>query len=359
MTILTIDHVTKRFTSREDSGRVTTAVDDVSLRIDSGEMLAIIGPSGCGKSTLLRLIAGLEKPDSGEVLYDREPLSEIPMEDRGIGMVFQEGALMPHWDAEHNISFFYRLRQREFEVPGRVQRISQITGIGLETLMARRPRQLSGGEKQRVAVARALTRDLRLLLFDEPFSNLDAKLRSHARIELKRLLREFPVTSVYVTHDQDEAATLGDRIAVMNGGQIEQIGSYRHLYESPLNLFVAKFFGRPAMNVFDGSVKDGVWHGENFGGYPIRSDLADGTPVTMGIRPQHMYLEEDGVPGVVDVIFPHLSERYQLVEVWLASERWSLALPMHIRLEVGQTIYCGLDAAQIHYFDTVRGNRIG
>ena len=173
------------------------------------------------------------------------PLSEIPTWDRGIGMVFQDGALMPHWEAERSVGFFLWLRKREAEVPVRVARIAEITGFGLEKLMKRRPSQLSGGEKQRVAIARALTRDPNVFLFDEPFSSLDAKLRASARVELKRLLREFPVTSIYVTHDQHEAIALAHRIAVMRAGKIEQIGDYQTLYENPLNLFVATFLGTP------------------------------------------------------------------------------------------------------------------
>lgn len=359
MVAITLEQVTKRFRLSPDSDQVVTAVDNVSLRIDEGEMLAVLGPSGCGKSTLLRLIAGLEAPTSGRVLYDRVPLDEVPLEMRGVGMVFQSGALMPHWDAGQSVSFFYRLRQREQEVPERIQRISQITGIGLEKLLARRPRQLSGGEKQRVGVARALTRDLNLLLFDEPFSNLDAKLRTQARVELKRLLHEFPVTSFYVTHDQDEAIALSDRIGIMRNGHFEQIGSYQHLYYSPVNLFVATFFGKPAINRFDGHVRDGHWYGENFGGYPVRSDLDDNAPLTMCIRPQYFRLKPDGVPGVVENVFPHLSERYQLVEVWLGSERWALALPLEERIERGSTIYCDLNPEEALYFDTETGKRIG
>jgi len=358
MTQITLQNITKIFRS-EETGKKVTALDNVSLRMAHGEMLALIGPSGCGKSTLLRIVAGLVSPDSGSVYYDNLLLNEVPMEDRGIGMVFQEGALMPHWRSRQTISFFYRLRQREREVPERMKRISQITGIGLEKLMERRPRQLSGGEKQRVAVARALTRDLKLLLFDEPFSNLDAKLRSNARIELKRLIHEFPTTALYVTHDQDEAITLSDRIAVMNAGRIEQIGNYDYLYYSPVNLFVAQFFGKPAMNFFEGVIEDGKWYGENFGGYPVRRDFADGHPVVMGLRPQHFFLKEGGVPGVVDMTFTHLPERQRMVTVWLGDERWALLLPLDTPITVGETIYTDLDPTHAHFFDKETGLRIG
>ena len=179
-------------------------------------------------------------------------------------MVFQEGALMPHWEAEKSVGFFMWLRKRETEVPARVARISEVTGIGLDKLMDRKPSQLSGGEKQRVAIARALTRDPRVFLFDEPFSSLDAKLRTSARVELKRLLHEFPVTSVYVTHDQNEAVSLAHRIAVMRAGTIEQIGDYQTLYENPRNLFVATFIGVPTINLFEGKVNGHRWQGQTF-----------------------------------------------------------------------------------------------
>lgn len=321
--------------------------------------MVLLGPSGCGKSTLLRLIAGLITPDSGRILYDNIPLADVPLIDRHIGMVFQTGALIPHWRAKQSVGFFYHLRQRDMEVTPRIERISQITGIGLDKLLERRPAQLSGGEQQRVSIARALTRDLRVLLFDEPFANIDALLRTQARIELKRLLREFPVTTVYVTHDQDEASALGHKIAVMRDGRIEQIGTYAQLLESPVNLFVAQFVGVPTINMFHGHAQNGTWQGDNFGGYPFRTDYADGTPVTMAIRPHHFILKPDGVPCVIDNIFIYLAERFQLLEVWIAGERWSMAFPLEMPFERGATIYCDILPEHILYFDTQTGVRIG
>jgi len=359
MTRITLNHVNKRYHANDGVQNTVVTADDISLNLQTGEILAILGPSGCGKSTLLRMIAGLIQPDSGEILYDNLPLADVPLEERGIGMVFQEGALMPHWEAGKSVSFFLSLRKREHEVPERVQRISKITGIGLNQLMRKQPRQLSGGEKQRVSIARALARDLRVLLFDEPFANIDGPLRTEARVELKRLLNEFPTTSIYVTHDQTEAIALSRRIAVMREGQFDQIGTYQQLYDSPRNLFVATFIGTPTMNIFDGHVQDGQWHGEDFGGFPIRSDLPNGMPVKMGIRPEHVFLEENGVAGVVDHVVPYLAERYQLVEVWLGKERWQLTVPLNQRVEIGATIYCNMDPTYAHYFDAETGLRIG
>lgn len=359
MTSITLNHVTRSFPNPGAADGMTRAVNNVTFKLVSGEVLAIIGPSGCGKSTLLRLIAGLMQPDSGDILYDNVPLQDVPLRERGIGMVFQEGALIPHWEARESVGFFLKLRKREHEIPERIATITRITGLGLEKLFARRPSQLSGGEQQRVSVARALMRDKRVLLFDEPFANLDAKLRAEARIELKRLLHEFPITSIYVTHDQMEAVALSNRIAVMRDGHFEQIGTFRQLYDSPVNLFVAAFIGTPRINLFEGIVENGHWQGENFGGYAVRGDLPNGTPVTMGIRPQFMRLETGGTPGVVDQIIPFLAERHQLVEVWLSRERWTLSLPLDEQIEWGSTIYCALDEEQAMYFDTQTGVRIG
>jgi multiple sugar transport system ATP-binding protein len=359
MVAVTLEHITKRFPRQLGMTDSVTAIDDLSFKIVDGDVLAILGPSGCGKSTLLRIVAGLKKPYNGRVLYDNVPLEDVHIQDRGIGMVFQEGALIPHWEAEKSVSFFLRLRNREHEVPERVQRISSITGIGIDQLLRKFPRQLSGGEKQRVSIARALTRDQKLLLFDEPFANLDAKIRASARVEPKRLLYEFPVTSIYVTHDQIEAVALAKRIAVMRNGKFEQVGPYQLLYDSPVSLFVAEFIGTPTINTFEGRVFDGVWQGDTFGGYKLRSDLSDGMPVTMGIRPQHIYLDHEGEAGVIDTITPYLAERYQLLEVWLGKERWTLNAPLDDTFEIGSTIYCKLDEAYMHFFDSQTGRRIG
>lgn len=359
MTAITLEHVTKRFPPQLNGEPTVTAVDNVSLKITSGDVLAILGPSGCGKSSMLRLIAGLFKPDSGRILYDDHDLQDVPLRERGIGMVFQEGALAPHWEARKSVGFFLSLRQREAEVPEKLLQISKITGIGLDLLLERRPAQLSGGEKQRVGIARALSRDLNVLLFDEPFANLDAKYRTEARVELKRLLNAFPVTSVYVTHDQIEAIALSHRIAVMRQGKIEQVGTYQQLYSSPHNRFVASFIGSPPINLLDGHVVSGKWQGVNFGGYPVRRDLDEDTEVTLGIRAEHISLKEGGVPGVVEQVVPMLAERHQLVTVHLAGERWILTAPLDRHIEVGVTIYCDLNPEEVLFFDGKSGVRIG
>ena len=329
------------------------------LSVPSGDTLAVLGPSGCGKSTLLRLIAGLTQPDDGVILYDKVDLRDIPIQERGIGMVFQDHALVPHWEAERSIGFHLWLRHREQEVPARIARISQITGFGMDTLLERRPSQLSGGERQRVAIARALTRDPRVFLFDEPFSNLDAKLRTQARLELRRLLTEFPVTSIYVTHDQVEAATLAHRVAVMREGRIEQVDSWTRLYESPVNLFVATFVGTPTITLFNGVVRDGRWHGESFGNYPLRADWREGTKVILGARAEHIHFSPGGVIGQVEMATPHFEQRRIELEVQLNGDRWTMFVPLEEGFRAGDPIPCALDEEALLFFDPDSGRRIG
>jgi len=358
MTTLLVDHVSKSIHNPKLGTRYL-ALNDVSFNVLSGTVLAIVGPSGSGKTTLLKLIAGLIEPDSGRVLYNTHDLRHIPREQRNIGMVFQDRALMPKWSNRQNIGFYLDIRQREEELPQKLSDISSITGFDLETLLDRRPTQISGGEQQRVAIARALARDLRILLLDEPFGNLDMQSRTRARIELRKMLTKHPLTTVYVTHEQTEAVALADRIAVLREGKIEQIGTYHQLYHTPLNLFVASFIGERPINLFPGHVHDGKWYGENFGGYTIRSGLPEGHRVTLGIRPEHVNVASSGTLGVVDQITPHFTERIQVIEVWLQSERWRVTAPIDEELALGSTIQCRIDEDHIMYFDTDSGARIG
>jgi ABC-type sugar transport system ATPase subunit len=361
MTTVTLDHVSKKFQqSSADGGRAITALDNLSLKLQSGDILGVLGTSGSGKSTLLRLIAGLIEPDSGEVLYDGVPLREIPMIERGIGMVFQDGALMPHWESRKTVGFFLSLRHREHEIPDRVARIAQITGIGLDHLLARRPAQLSGGERQRVGIARALARDPRVFLFDEPFSNLDAKIRAQGRVELKRLLNAFPVTSFYVTHDQIEAVALAHRIAVMRDGRFEQIDTYQDLYNNPVNLFVATFIGTPTINLFPGFVIDHHWRGATFAGYRVRSDLEEGSQVTLGVRPERIIPHDDGEAVQIDAVTPFFAERFALAEVHSeAGERFQIALSLELHPQRGERLRVQPDPDALLFFDPESGRRIG
>jgi multiple sugar transport system ATP-binding protein len=362
MTAITLEHINKTYGKADGNADTPVqALTDIAFKMTSGDVLAILGPSGCGKSTLLRVIAGLIPPDSGRVLYDNVLLSDIPMHERGIGMVFQEGALIPHWKARENVGFFLSLRRREQEVPEKLKQIARITGIGLDKLLDKRPPHLSGGEQQRVSIARALSRDLRVLLFDEPFSNLDAKYRTEARVELRRLLNAFPVTAVYVTHDQTEAVALAQRIAVMRAGHIEQIGTYQQLYSSPQNLFVAEFIGTPPINRFRGRAEDGHWQGEHFGGFALRSDLEPGSPVILGIRAEHIQRvgEGAGVAAVVEEVEPHLAERLQRLIVRAGGEQWRMSIPLEPLTRVGEIIHCAFSPQEVLFFDARNGVRIG
>lgn len=271
------------------------ALDHVDLVIHDGETVAVLGPSGCGKTTLLRVVAGLQRPDSGEVWFGDQEVTRLPAGDRGIGMVFQNYALYPHMKGSGNLGFFFKVHHRDQELDERVREVAQILGVGFAELLDRRPGQLSGGQQQRLAIGRAIIRQPTVFLFDEPLSNLDARLRQTTRVEIKRLLRRFGISALYVTHDQTEAMALGDRIAVMRGGRVEQIGQYRQVYADPVSLFVATFVGMPPCNVLPGELQRGTLF---IGSLPLNgvpgAHVHSGT-VLAGIRPEalSLALQED------------------------------------------------------------------
>ena len=280
-----------------------TAMDHVNLTIPDGQTIAILGPSGCGKSTLLRVVAGLIPDHSGKVYYDDQDVTEIPPKDRYIGMVFQNYALYPHFESKGNLNFFFQVRNApDEEAEERIRTTSEMMGIGFKELLGRKPGTLSGGQQQRVAIARALVRNPRLFLFDEPLSNLDAKLRTQTRVEIKRLLHRFQITAIYVTHDQVEAMALGDLIAIMRRGQIEQVGTYQEMRAAPRNTFVAGFLGQPPMNMFTGgTVHDGglVLNVTSFLlPASVKAQVNNGQNLTMGIRPEdaRLVIGEHPVP---------------------------------------------------------------
>ena len=359
MTTITLKNISKTFYDKNRKLTPVLAIKDFNLHVKSGEAVVLLGPSGCGKTTLLRLIAGLEQPDDGVVIHNDIPLGQIRVENRGIGMVFQNYVLIPHWESRKTVGFFLRLRNREEEVPAHVSIVSNITGFNIESLMGKFPRHLSGGEKQRVSIARAFARDLQLLLFDEPFANLDAKFRAEARVELKRLINEFDVTLVYVTHDQVEAMSVADRIVVLNAGRIVQMGTFYDLHDNPDNLFVAEFIGTPTINTFWGKVNDGYWDGSYMGQAKLPQFRPNGTEVIVGIRPQHMLLTDDsGIPAVIDKVTPYYAEKFQLLEVWLRKRRWQIQVPFDMPFEVGETVHCQIDWNRTYFFDADSGERI-
>jgi multiple sugar transport system ATP-binding protein len=303
MASVTLSRVRKAFGTQ-------TVVHGVDVAIDDGEFCVLVGPSGCGKSTLLRMIAGLEEITDGEIAIGGRVVNRVPPKERDIAMVFQNYALYPHMTVYENMAFSLKLagRPRE-EMKQRVQVAAKI--LGLDELLERYPRQLSGGQRQRVAMGRAIVRDPQVFLFDEPLSNLDAKLRVAMRTEIKELHQRLKTTSVYVTHDQIEAMTMADKIVVMNAGRVEQIGAPLDLYDNPGNLFVAGFIGSPAMNLLSGKLQ------RNGGGLDVvlgdgvrvpapanvRTEL-DGKDVTLGVRPEHLAVSDAGVPAEVIVVEP-------------------------------------------------------
>jgi ABC-type sugar transport system ATPase subunit len=297
MPAVVLEQVTKVFPG------ATVAVDGLSLDISDGEFMILVGSSGCGKTTALRMIAGLEKPTKGTIRIGERIVNEVSARDRDIAMVFQNYALYPHMTVYRNLA--YPLRQqrvRRGEIDRRVNEIAQM--LGLEALMKRRPGQLSGGQRQRVAMGRALVREPEVFLLDEPLSNLDAKLRVQMRAGLKRLHGRLGVTTVYVTHDQVEAMTLGDRIAVLSEGRLQQLGPPQEVYDSPANVFVAGFIGSPPMNLLRGSASGGRVKAGEF--VVERAGVPDGDLV-VGLRPEALTPAVDGMPAIdfrVDVVEP-------------------------------------------------------
>jgi ABC-type sugar transport system ATPase subunit len=299
MASVEVEHVVKYYDTADAVSLMGTftrppALDDVSIRLEDGETVSLVGASGCGKSTLLKVVAGLETPDRGRVLFDAIDVTAMAPQDRGVGMVFQDYALYPSMRGKGNLAYYFQVHQRsEAEAEERTRKVAEIMGVGFDLLMGRVPTTLSGGEQQRVAIGRCIVRDPSLFLMDEPICNLDAKLRESTRLELKKLLRNFAITSLYVTHDQQEAVFMGDRIAVMRGGRIEQLGTFDELYYTPANLYVARFIGAPPIGVMPAIIEDRrVSIGE--ASWPLPDVLADELPpgsVQIGVRPEGWRLE--------------------------------------------------------------------
>jgi ABC-type sugar transport system ATPase subunit len=365
MATIQLLNVTKRFPT-------AAALDEVTLTIPNGETLAVVGPSGSGKSTLLRLIAGLEGEYEGQILYDGREMREVPPKERHIGMVFQNYALYPHFRGHGNLAFFFRLRGApDQETEERIRITAQIMGIGFEELLKRKPGTLSGGQQQRVAIGRAIVRNPQIFLLDEPLSNLDAKLRMQTRVEIKRLLNRFAITTVYVTHDQSEAIALGDQIAVLRAGRVEQVAPIDTLLHRPANSFVAGFVGTPPMNLLaGGTVQEGVVQVDH-DTWPLPARLRglvyNGQRVTMGFRPEAAHLQVDVtageerllLPGTVEVIEPDLGRRTQWVHVQGAMHSFVVAAPLAATVAVGDKVAAAVGVDDTHWFDEATGLRLG
>ena len=338
----------------------TTVIHGVDVAIRDGEFVVLVGPSGCGKSTLLRMIAGLENITSGEICIGERVVNDVPPKERDVAMVFQNYALYPHMTVAANMAFSLKLRgARQSEIETRVQRAAAILGLG--PYLQRYPRQLSGGQRQRVAMGRAIVRDPQVFLFDEPLSNLDAKLRVQMRIEIKELHQRLKTTTVYVTHDQIEAMTMADKIVVMHDGLVEQIGAPLELYDRPQNLFVAGFIGSPAMNFIKGTVRaNGGVAFEGVGGtrLPLAGAPAgsDGRPAIYGIRPEHFVIADDGAEAVIQVIEPTGAE-IQVVAKLGGNDVIAVFRERH-QFKPGDTIRLKPDPRLVHLFDEASGQRL-
>jgi multiple sugar transport system ATP-binding protein len=324
----------------------TQILHGVDVEIGDGEFVVLVGPSGCGKSTLLRMIAGLENITGGEIAIGGRVVNSVPPKDRDIAMVFQNYALYPHMTVRDNMGFSMMLAKAPADVMEReVRNAARI--LGLESLLDRYPRQLSGGQRQRVAMGRAIVRHPQVFLFDEPLSNLDAKLRVQMRSEIRELQQRLATTTIYVTHDQIEAMTMADQIVVMNHGRIEQSGAPLALYDRPANTFVAGFIGSPAMNLLPGEVRDGAFHAEGGAVLP----LPPGAPRevrTYGIRPEHLLLAEDGLPATISIVEPTGSETQ--VGMRLADTPLTGAFRERIAGRPGETLRIAPDLSLVHLF---------
>ena len=350
MATMTLRNVSKSFGSVD-------VIHGVDLDISDGEFVILVGPSGCGKSTLLRMIAGLEDVSAGDIAIDGQVITDVPPKDRDIAMVFQSYALYPHMTVAQNMGYSLKLAKMPKTEIDRVVR--ETAGpLGLTDLLDRYPRELSGGQRQRVATGRAIVRSPKVFLFDEPLSNLDAKLRVQMRSEIRDLQQRLGVTSVYVTHDQVEAMTMADRIVVLRDGYIEQVGAPLDLYDHPTNLFVATFIGSPAMNLFEGvATSDGITLSD---GFTLPAHSGASGAITVGLRPDALELATPEAPGA----FAVTANGYEATgnETMILAEREGRAITIVTKerpeIQRGDTIWLEPNLNALHLFDG-EGNRIG
>ncbi|MGE7368828.1 ABC transporter ATP-binding protein [Neorhizobium sp. NPDC001467] len=352
MATVNIQNIAKRFGAVE-------VIRDLSVDIADGEFVVLVGPSGCGKSTLLRMVAGLEEVSGGAIRIGPREVSHLPARDRDIAMVFQNYALYPHMTVADNMAFALKLKKADAtETRRKVESAAAI--LGLEKLLDRYPRQLSGGQRQRVAMGRALVRDPQVFLFDEPLSNLDAKLRVQMRAEIKALHQRIGTTIIYVTHDQIEAMTMADKIVVLHDGRIEQVGAPLDLYDRPANLFVAGFIGSPAMNFVDGKIEEGVFRSDKGLILPLPpgADTAKlgGRKLVYGVRPEHIRAEPSGIAGRVEIVEGTGSEIFARVRSH--EEEISCLFRERLDIRFGDDIGIAVDAPRAHLFDKASGKRV-
>ncbi|MBB6646049.1 ABC transporter ATP-binding protein [Halobellus ruber] len=363
MATLELDSITKTF--QDDNGEIV-AVDDISMAIDDGEFLVVVGPSGCGKSTMLRMVAGLESITAGTVSLDGRVINDVKSQERNIAMVFQSYALYPHMSVRENMSFGLEESTDlpDDEIAEMVSETAEL--LGIPNLLDRKPTDLSGGQQQRVALGRAIVRDPEVFLMDEPLSNLDAKLRAQMRTELQRLQEDLDVTTVYVTHDQTEAMTMGDRIAILNDGRLQQVATPLECYHEPANQFVAGFLGEPSMNFFDVRYADGVLVGDALE-YPvgpdIRASLEGATDLVLGIRPEDVELAErvsndHDFATVVDVVEPMGDENTVHLRFETGNQTLIATADGFTRIAAGDAVTARIPEDAIHIFDRETGEAL-
>lgn len=349
MALIDLRRIDKRFGN-------THVVKDLNLSVAHREFLVLLGPSGCGKTTTMRMIAGLEDPSAGEICFDGQRVNDLPTQQRDVAMVFQNYGLYPHMNVYDNIAYPLRLRKvPEAERRALVARAAD--RVGLQPFMARMPRELSGGQRQRVALARAIVRKPRIFLMDEPLSNLDAKLRVTARAEIKSLSEDLGVTTVYVTHDQIEAMTLAHRVAVMNDGLIQQLGTPEDIYNNPANVFVAGFIGSPAMNLLPIQARAGSlsWAG----GPEIHFQAPRQGELTLGVRAEDMRLAsvQDSHFSAEVFTFELLGDS-AMINLKLADRVFSIKVPKDLRLQRGEAVHVKLPTDRLYWFDAASGERV-
>jgi multiple sugar transport system ATP-binding protein len=350
-------NLTKEFTS--DDGTIV-AVDDLSIPLEDGEFLVLVGPSGCGKSTTLRMIAGLETATEGEIHIDENPVKQKEPRDRDIAMVFQNYALYPHMTARENMSFGLKMNSdlSKDEIRERVEDVADMMGI--ENLLGDEPRELSGGQQQRVALGRAIVRDPAVFLMDEPLSNLDAKLRTQMRTELQALQDELGTTTIYVTHDQTEAMTMGDRIAILDGGELQQVGTPLECYNRPANRFVAGFIGSPSMNFLDVSLTDNTLVHPEFE-YTVSDETVAAvdaqSELILGIRPEDIELtsesEDNAIKASAQVVEP-LGD-FSHLHATIGHDQLTVTVDTETAIPRNRPLYLSVPEDRIHLFDRVTG----
>ena len=357
MASVTFDHATRRYPGAE-----RPAVDALELAVEDGEFLVLVGPSGCGKSTSLRMLAGLEDVDEGAIHIGGRDVTDVPPKDRDIAMVFQNYALYPHMTVADNMGFALKMAKvGKDERATRVREAARL--LDLEEFLDRKPRALSGGQRQRVAMGRAIVRQPQVFLMDEPLSNLDAKLRVQTRTQIAQLQRRLEVTTVYVTHDQVEAMTMGDRVAVLKDGLLMQVGKPRELYDEPKNVFVAGFIGSPAMSLFTLPQVDG---GVSFGDvvYPVSRDVLGRTTdkrVVLGVRPEDLEISPHGLPIEVDVVEELGADAYVYGRTRVGEDEHPIIVRVDGRRPPsrGEAFHVTPREGHVHLFDVGSGDRLG